>query len=389
MTELLRICEAGRKLASSDGRLLAADDERALWLATVVRVVGSGYRRPGARLLFTRDRPVAGSVSGGCLEKDLIRTGPWLAARGPVVKTYDAREEDSAPVARTGCGGSVDILIESLDPRLLESLGRALLEEARVLSITVHASRHRALRVGERMLFREHEAEPVFETVHEPWFRREFARVSKEALRSGSGTCTWVSDSFDALVEVVEPPPHLFVFGLGEDVRSVVELARTLGWNVSVAGPHVSVSARERFFGKAQLLEGPPSAVVQRLERCARPLALLMSHDYERDKDALGALIGSRARYIGVLGPMRRTERLLTELEQSGRGVSPEMRSRVHGPAGLHLGGDTAPEVALSIVAEAQAALWAASGVPLSLRDAAIHEPTPVVLTQAFEALGA
>src|SRR5688572_14481524 len=110
MRETLDICRA-----------FAASFGQPLWLATVVGVEGSAYRRPGARLLFSADRALAGAISGGCLEREVIRLGPWLTSRGPVVRTFDHRMDEEAGTG-SGCDGKIDVLIEPCTAALQEAL---------------------------------------------------------------------------------------------------------------------------------------------------------------------------------------------------------------------------------------------------------------------------
>src|SRR5262249_36271375 len=150
----------------------------------------------------------------------------------------------------------------------------------------------------------------------------------------------------DALIEIVEPPPHLFVFGAGNDVLPVLALAGSVGWNATVCGNHSSHALSERFSRAAPLLGDEPEVCGGVLDRCARPLALVMSHDFRQDTLALSALLRSRAEYIGVPGSALRLERMLDEIPA----LVPYSRAPVvHGPAGLDLGSETAAEIALSV----------------------------------------
>ncbi|HEX3851195.1 MAG TPA: XdhC family protein, partial [Polyangiaceae bacterium] len=107
MTELSEICRLARA---------AQARSEPCWLATVMRVRGSAYRHPGARLLFSSGQILAGSVSGGCLEAGIVRKAPWLTRERPVCVRYEgAREEDDDDEESphgTGCDGIVDILLE-------------------------------------------------------------------------------------------------------------------------------------------------------------------------------------------------------------------------------------------------------------------------------------
>ena len=102
-----------------------------------------------------------------------------------------------------------------------------------------------------------------------------------------------------------------------------------------------------------------------------------MTHHYLHDRTILGALLDAPPRYVGVLGPKRRTEDLLRDLREGGRAPTPEALERVHAPAGLDVGADGAEEIALSLLAEASAVLAGRRGGPLRERKGPIHEPAP------------
>jgi xanthine dehydrogenase accessory factor len=261
-------------------------------VATVVAVHGSSYRRPGARMIFTGDRREAGSVSGGCLERDLLRTGWWrLGDRDATVIRYDASDPEDR--FALGCGGTIDILLE----------------------------RDRGSRPGDPF--------EVWATCLRDQQPRELATPYG--------------------VEPVVPPPRLFVCGDGHDAAPVAQLARSLGWDV---------------------LSGKPDDCAARADASHRALAIVMSHHFGRDRAYLRALLSSRVQYLGVLGPRHRTAAILDELGRADALADP----RVHAPAGLALGADSPPEIALAIVAEMQAALAGVAVEHLRGRPGAIHE---------------
>lgn len=179
----------------------------------------------------------------------------------------------------------------------------------------------------------------------------------------------------EALVERVVPPPHLFVFGAGHDVTPLVGLARQLGWSVSVWDALPRVSTRERLSAAHNYLVGPVEDAVARLDRCERAAAVVMGHHLEQDRSALDALLTSRARYIGVLGPRRRSEQLLSECGRLGDCAL----ARVYAPVGLSLGAETPAEIALAIVAEAQAVLSESGARALRSEPGAIHAQLDVL----------
>jgi xanthine dehydrogenase accessory factor len=371
MSEFLQICRALSEAAS------AGDPS---WLASVVRVDGSAYRRPGAHLLFGQDGRLAGGLSGGCVERDVMRSGAWSCQRGAVVRHYDAREGEGEGGAgsRTGCGGALDVLLEPVTAKLARLFGVAaerLEAEQRVALATIVTSKSAGLSPAERLLHDGAEfIGDLAQTSAGPTLR---AALSEALGAERSGADYADCGSFEVMLEVIEPPPHCFIFGSGLDAVPVAQFARLLDWRVTICGVSKRFDIGDRFASLARVQVAPLDACVDELNRCARPLAIVMGHDYEQDRSALASLLGSRARYVGVLGPARRTQRMLREIAELA-GASNARAGRVHGPAGLHLGGETASEIALSMIAEAQAVLAGADGCSLRERRLGIHEsPSP------------
>jgi xanthine/CO dehydrogenase XdhC/CoxF family maturation factor len=327
-------------------------------IATVVDVRGSAYRRPGARMLVTRQRWVAGSVSGGCLEGDIVHKGFWRIENGkPVVITYDARDDEDA----SGCNGAIDILIEpaqlgELDP--LRLIARARDMQRPVTLATVIRTRRRDIAVGARVALVDSVVRGTLEhaAVH-------------DAMRAATKTRVVECGDVDVLVEVILPPPRLFLLGAGHDAVPLAHQASAVGWDVFVCLPHARPMARERFRGVTGFVFGNPADITAVIDTSHRAVAVVMNHHYDHDRASVGALIASHATYIGVLGPRHRTAKMLAELGITGD-------ARLHAPVGLALGAETPEEIALAIVAEVQAVLTEAVAARLREQRGPIH-PAP------------
>jgi xanthine dehydrogenase accessory factor len=317
--------------------------------ATVVSVKGSSYRRPGARLIATPERRIAGCVSGGCLEKDLLRTSWWRTRNGPVVVRYDSADTES-PQAALGCGGEVDVLIERANDSASD--GMTLVERAlasdRVCGLaTVYRSESALIDVGTRFCL-----DSDFSSSSGSVLSAAVARECESAIRERTARSIAIVDDdarFDVLVEAVIPPPHVFVFGAGLDALPVVESVLRLGWNATVWEPHTRIDSRARFAStEASFVAGTQlDAMKKKIDGCDQALAIVMGHNVDQDRAALSMLLGSQARYIGILGPRHRTQKLI----DSSASVL-ENDPRIHSPIGLDLGAETPEEIALSIAAE-------------------------------------
>jgi xanthine dehydrogenase accessory factor len=376
MTELLEICRAARG---------AAAEGEGLWVATVMRVRGSAYRHAGARLLFTNGRALAGSVSGGCLEASIVRKGPWLAReRAACVYFEGAREADEDDARQetqgTGCDGTIDVLIERVragkKDDSLAFIDECLTTETRGVLVTVFETTDPSLPIGGRLSLAE--TGELCSSIPNPQVASELALAAQAALEEARPRCrTIVGSGFEALLEIIEPAPHLFVFGSGPDASPVVAFAHALGLGVTVCDTTARVSVRERFARTTELHLGSVSSVLPKIEERRTALAVVMSHHYETDTEALNMLLNSRAVYIGMLGPERRTSGILRQISRDKSTLCARDRARLRAPIGLDLGAETPAQIALSIAAEIQAVLAHASAEPLSRRGARpIHRST-------------
>jgi xanthine/CO dehydrogenase XdhC/CoxF family maturation factor len=349
-------------------------------VATVVRVEGSSYRRPGARLVTTEEGRVAGSISGGCLERDLVRTGFWRTRSGPALVRYDSRDLDEGePVL--GCGGVVEVLLErgdggdDDDPLALVSriLSGAIAAEAPLALATIFRTTDPSLPLAARWTVDRDGRVDGALSAPEP-LAAALAKAAATAIaseRAAALALTTGDGSIDVLVEPIVPPPHLFVFGAGADVLPLVATARSLGWRTTVWVPPASTGARARLAAAGAAVEGDLAVLQARIDATDRSMAVVMAHDLTRDREALGAVLASRAGYIGVLGPRHRAASL--GADDDGSWLADP---RVHAPVGLDLGAETPEEIALAIASEILARIRGGSGEALRRR-ATIHRDPP------------
>jgi xanthine/CO dehydrogenase XdhC/CoxF family maturation factor len=176
-------------------------------------------------------------------------------------------------------------------------------------------------------------------------------------------------------VETLLPPVPLVVFGAGHDVLPILELARGLGWQTEVVDPQARPASRSRFATADRVTLARPEHTSAEVDITPRTLALLMSHNYSHDLALLRFLLASPARYIGVMGPRKRTERMLSELAANEDAPLLEEAglARLHSPAGLDIGANAPAEIALSIIAEMRAVLDGRRGGMLRERRGSIH----------------
>lgn len=311
-------------------------------LATLVRVEGSSYRRPGARLLLLNNGLRVGSISGGCLEDDVVlRAQRVLASGKSETAVYDTTSEnDLVWGVGLGCQGVVHIFIEPLP--LVRPLWMKTLAE------NLRARRETALSV-----------------IHSGHSSRGTILTSEAPN---------IIKSTDVFLEKISAPPALVIFGAGEDARPLVRLAKEVGWHVTVVDARPAYATPVRFAEADAVCNAPAKDAASQLAPDHSSFAVIMTHRYAEDLQLLRQLLPHPLAYLGVLGPRKRTDRLLAQLQTEGFAPDETMRAQLHAPIGLDLGGNTPETVALAIMAEMQCRLTGRAPIHLRDRTAPIHD---------------
>jgi xanthine/CO dehydrogenase XdhC/CoxF family maturation factor len=318
-----------------------------------------------------------GSVSGGCLEAEIVRKGWWLTEGGPAVFSYDnLSEEDPASGYATGCRGLIHVLLERVGPGGLAAW-RAMMtrcldgDASGWVALVCGVEGDAGVRVGERMLLEGGRATHAFPTELASWVHNE---IQESHGRARLPRCVLANGCVDVLLEPVRPPVKLTILGAGFDAAPLARLAHELGWRVTVIDRKPVAVTRERIPSADRVLQ-----FVSTSEGLAFPTdadaAVVMAHHYPTDAECLRVLLASGVSYLGVLGPRRRTEELLRELADQGASITPDALARMRAPVGLDIGAETPEEIALAIVAEIKASLAGRGGGPLRDRNGPIHEP--------------
>jgi xanthine dehydrogenase accessory factor len=336
-------------------------------LASVVHASGSTYRRIGARLLVLPDDDVIGLISGGCLEGDLVaRAEEVRKEAAPRLVHYDATAEDDIVWGLgLGCAGVVDVLLEPVKPGRPGPLAW-LAAWRRERGTGVLATALDPVRLGSRWALHP-----------DGGFGGDPGDAVREALiRARTSGRSWrlATRDGEVSVEVVRPPRRLVVFGAGPDAAPVARIAVELGWSVEVVD-HRSAHARAERFPGARVHLLPTEEAVARVGMDRDTYVLVMTHHYLVDRALLSELLPSQVAYVGLLGPKQRLEDLVADIEGLGIAVSADQRGRLHGPAGLDIGGEGPEAIALSLLAEVMAVAEGRSGGWLRDRKAPIHEP--------------
>jgi xanthine dehydrogenase accessory factor len=317
-------------------------------LVTLVRAEGSSYRRPGARLLLANGGEYAGTISGGCLEAEVLRKAGWLVRDGAVVERYSTMFDDTAEIPfGLGCGGVVDLLLEPVDTlecRALMSALEATVAGSEVTVLTWLPQRGTGLLRA--VLSQAGDFTFASEALTEP----ELVDARDGVLRRG-----WVETTPEhVFVERLVAPQRLFVLGAGDDAKPLVRMAALLGWNITVLDGRAQLARTDRFPEAAQVFGGS-AASAELLSIRPNDAVVLMSHSYEQDRELLATVLPLRPRYLGLLGARHRSALLVSEVAAKlGRTVA-ECCEHIYAPVGLDLGGDGPEAIALAVISEAQA----------------------------------
>ena len=291
---------------------------------TVVDLEGSSYRRPGVRMAINEDGDSVGAVSGGCIEKEIERQAQSLFKSGnSKLMTYDGR-------LRIGCEGILHILVEpvSLSEELLKDFETAL-EHRQNFRMDAYYYPE----VG------EYKCSGTLITLNEktyslnPFFK------------------PFQIDDQKCFSQKFEPLFQLYIFGAEHDAVQLCQAARLLGWEVTIVASAEESKSCDYFPGASDLI----SPFFENIDTSAldeQTAVVIMTHSFNKDVQYLMALKDIKPAYLGIVGSVKRRERLLSTLLDYFPDISSEFLDQIHSPAGINIGAETASEISVSILAE-------------------------------------
>ncbi|WP_462408668.1 XdhC family protein [Neobacillus sp. Marseille-QA0830] len=312
-------------------------------LATVIRVEGSAYRKEGSMMLF-RENEAIGMISAGCLETDLA----WHAQevkKDQQARTivYDQRPEDDLSWGQgAGCNGVIHVLLEPVDMVLHNHLGQLQFYLEKGDRVTLIKKLDKEFCVTDYLFMTDdgqlfgkwHGGIPV-------QLKPFLLQMHIDTPYTGIHYRPELSMNF--YIQTFEPKPRLIVFGAGPDAIPLVKLAAEVGFSVIVSDWRAAFCHELHFPDAEQLIVGFPNDAIPLLHLSVSDSVLILTHHFQRDKELLNLLQNQELKYLGILGPRKRTERLL-----EGKDIPPQISS----PAGLEIGAEGPVEIAISIVAE-------------------------------------
>ncbi len=361
--------------------LCSRHPEKVLALATLVKATGSTYRRPGARMLVLTNGESAGSVSGGCLECDVIEKAQATASKGEtLLLTYDtSSEEDIVFGAGLGCKGAVHVLVEPMRPgssaeQMIRFVGGLFQRRQSAAVATVFQIQGTvAVRLGDRLMI-DAEAR-VAGSLEDATLQAQLLAAAREALSTNCSRTLELElpgGRAEAWIEVIQPPPPLAILGAGYDAIPLCRLAKELGFHVTVADVRPAYARAERF-PEAEVVAVVRPEEIAKLGLNPSSAAVIMSHNYLTDAAFLKAALPLHLRYLGLMGPRTRALKMLQEMHAAGLEPSEDVLRRIHNPVGLDIGAENPEQIALAILAEIQAVMSARPGGLLREKKGPIH----------------
>jgi len=321
---------------------------RPMVLATVFETAGSTYSKAGDRMIIDGEGNFCGMLSGGCLEGDLVERARAVISTGQAqTATYDLGADDELWGLGVGCDGTMRVLLQALMPEQdyqpFSAIAQILNGGHRAIAVTVIAAD--TLAMGSLVLIRDGNVEGfgVDEQTAASFATDSDAAVGIRQADTPHGTC-------QVLFSSIAPAPALLVLGAGLDSEPVVRFADELGWRTTATDHRPGYIEGRHYPDSTIALCCEAATVDASVDLSDFDMAIVMSHHLVSDRTYLEQLARSNIGYIGLLGPAARRDRLLGELGA----LADSLRDRLHGPAGMMLGGRGPASIALEIVAEMQ-----------------------------------
>jgi len=309
------------------------DEGRRVALATVVKTWGSAPQPVGSQLVIDGEGDFLGSVSGGCVEAEVIAQAAEVIATGKPRTLEFGVEDETAWKVGLACGGTIRVFVESLTPQeggVLHRLTGDVEARRKVALVT-------DLATGERTLAHApDDLEPNIAPTLEDAFRRDKSLAVP-------------ADDGELFINVFNPSVRLIIVGAVHVAQQLVLMARAVGHEVVIIDPRTAFATGERF-GDVDLVRDWPGEALPKIGLDDRTAVVVLTHDPRIDDPALILALASNAFYVGALGSRKTHAKRVERLVKAG--VAPKAIERIHAPIGLDIGAEGAAEIALSIIAE-------------------------------------
>ena len=315
-------------------------------MARVVATRRSAPRPIGSKLIVSESGELAGSVSGGCVESEVVEAAREVLAGGEARLLTYGISDDLALTVGLPCGGEIDVWVDEPDPELLSRLAEIAGKERRAVHFV-------DLDDGTERLMPEGQDD-----------------VADELIRSGHSKVLEL-EGRRVFADVYGPPPRLFVYGAVDTAEALCAAARSIGWYTIVADARGRFATRERLPSADEVIVAWPEDALAQVKPDHTTAIIVLTHDDKFDLPLLVGALASEAYYVGALGSRRNQERRRERLIEAG--VDESELDRISGPAGLDIGAHTPAETAVSMLAEIMAVRAGRDGGRLKESSGRIH----------------
>jgi xanthine dehydrogenase accessory factor len=328
-------------------------------LATVVAVKKSAPRPPGAKMAINQDGEIIGAVSGGCVEGAVVEIADQVLRGAPPRLVHFGIADEEAWDVGLPCGGEIDVWVQEYTPGRFQEIAGA---GGRAAEVTLLEGEH----AGAKLLFEEDGTQSG--SLGSPELDADAARAAEDLLWAETAELRG-----PMFVDLVAPAPRLILFGAVPIAAALCTLAKAAGWRPYVVDPRIRFATQDRFPDAEQVIAGWPEAAFAQLGGIDQATSIaVLTHDPKLDDAALTIALRSPARFIGAMGSRRAQESRRERLLEAG--LTDQELERMSAPVGLDLGGVSAEETALSILAEVVATRHGRDGGRLKTSQGRIHE---------------
>jgi xanthine/CO dehydrogenase XdhC/CoxF family maturation factor len=288
------------------------------------------------------------------------------------LEIYDTTDDENNKLGvQLGCNGIVYILFEAInnndENNPVSILKRIAGKRKDAVLVTIFNEQKTALQVGTIGFVN---GEDVF-------FKNDgYPSLQQDSIHTLNNKSSIIQQTGNqsALLQFIPPSLRIVVVGAGNDARPVVEMASLLGWHITVVDGRPAYVNRERFAKANEVLVSKPAEILSLIQLDEQTAVILMTHNYNYDLAVLEKIIPLPCRYIGLLGPKKKLDKMMDELKEKEIPVSAQEMKKVYGPVGLDIGAETAEEIAVSIIAEIKAVFSDRQGANLKYRVTEIHD---------------
>lgn len=340
-------------------------------IASVVNVEESSYRRIGARMLVKSNGIWIGGISGGCLEGDALkRSQKAIFNNKPSRVVYDTMDDDKNQIGvGLGCNGRIEVLFTPIDKEDInnpvELLKKTTNKNTPSIMLKVVETEDPEL-LGKSILLESDNNNLDFHGVNQTELRAAIDTVNEKRRPILNEFKTQSGNQIKVLIEYIKPETQLVIIGDNYDVNAFIGIADELGWEIHVVGKAKKLS--KYAFNLAKKVYDYSEA--ESIEVNDYSAVILMSHDYNWDKKMLPIFLKKNPKYIGMLGPKKRMDKMQKEIPDFDLNALVNF----HSPVGLDIGAESPEEIALSIASEIVSTFRGRSGTPLKFREGTIHE---------------